>query len=79
VRAERNPWNANTLEWTVDSPPRHPNFPVPPQVYRDAYEYSVPGALHDWIPQDAPPEEPDRLETGGRLNSVRQHESGAQD
>ncbi len=40
--AEKNPWHANTLEWTLDSPPHHPNFPVPPRVYRDPYEYSVP-------------------------------------
>jgi cytochrome c oxidase subunit I len=58
ARAERNPWHANTLEWTVDSPPHHPNFSVPPRVYRDPYEYSVPGAANDWIPQDAAPEEP---------------------
>ena len=57
-RAERNPWQANTLEWTVDSPPHHPNFATPPRVYRDPYEFSVPGAAQDWIPQDAPPEGP---------------------
>ncbi len=51
--AERNPWHANTLEWGVDSPPHHPNFATPPRVYRDPYEYSVPGAAEDWIPQDA--------------------------
>jgi len=51
--AEKNPWHANTLEWTLDSPPHHPNFPQPPRVFRDPYEYSVPGAVHDWIPQDA--------------------------
>jgi cytochrome c oxidase subunit 1 len=52
-KAEKNPWHANTLEWTVDSPPTHPNFPTPPRVYRDPYEYSVPGAAADWIAQDA--------------------------
>jgi cytochrome c oxidase subunit 1 len=51
--AEKNPWHANTLEWTVDSPPKHPNFAVPPRVFRDPYEYSVPGAAQDWIGQDA--------------------------
>ncbi len=51
--AGKNPWHANTLEWTVDSPPHHPNFAVPPRVFRDPYEYSVPGAAQDWIPQDA--------------------------
>ncbi|MBV8134952.1 MAG: cbb3-type cytochrome c oxidase subunit I [Deltaproteobacteria bacterium] len=56
-RCGRNPWHANTLEWTVDSPPQHPNFSVPPRVYRDPYEYSVPGAVRDFIPQDLAPEE----------------------
>jgi cytochrome c oxidase subunit 1 len=51
--AEKNPWHANTLEWTVDSPPKHPNFAVPPRVFRDPYEYSDPGAAQDWIGQDA--------------------------
>jgi len=51
--AGRNPWHANTLEWTVDSPPSHPNFTVPPRVYRDPYEYSIPGAAEDWMAQDA--------------------------
>ncbi|SRR5579885_856185 len=50
--AEKNPWHANTLEWTVSSPPKHPNFSPPPRVYRDPYEYSVPGAAHDWIAQN---------------------------
>ena len=61
-RAERNPWHANTLEWTVDSPPHHPNFAVPPRVYRDPYEYSVPGAAEDYIPQNALPEELDGIQ-----------------
>ena len=50
--AEKNPWQANTLEWTLDSPPHHPNFPIPPRVYRDPYEYSVPGMAEDWLPQN---------------------------
>jgi cytochrome c oxidase subunit I len=52
--AERNPWHANTLEWTLDSPPAHPNFPTPPCIYRDPYEYSVPELSEDWLPQDQP-------------------------
>jgi cytochrome c oxidase subunit I len=52
--AEKNPWHANTLEWTLDSPPHHPNFPIPPRVYRDPYEYSVPEMTEDWLPQDQP-------------------------
>jgi cytochrome c oxidase subunit 1 len=52
--AGRNPWHANTLEWTVDSPPAHPNFARPPRVYRDPYEYSRPDLAEDWLPQDQP-------------------------
>jgi cytochrome c oxidase subunit 1 len=52
-RVSRNPWRANTLEWTVDSPPPHGNFDPLPIVYRGAYEYSHPGRSEDWWPQDA--------------------------
>ena len=55
-KAEANPWHANTLEWATDSPPPHENFRTMPIVYRDPYEYSVPGAPGDWIPQTEPPE-----------------------
>jgi cytochrome c oxidase subunit 1 len=52
-----NPWRATTLEWqTPDTPPRHGNFgPTLPLVYRWAYDYSVPGAKEDFIPQNVPP------------------------
>ncbi|PYV16766.1 MAG: cytochrome c oxidase subunit I [Acidobacteria bacterium] len=51
-RAEMNPWRCTTLEWTVPSPPPHDNFGGhPPQVYRGAYEYSVPGAREDFVLQ----------------------------
>jgi cytochrome c oxidase subunit 1 len=53
VKAVANPWNANTLEWTVPSPPGHGNFEVAPVVYRGPYEYSVPGRREDWFPQNA--------------------------
>jgi cytochrome c oxidase subunit 1 len=48
-----NPWSATTLEWTdAPSPPvAHGNFPKPPQVFRAAYEYSVPGQAGDYKPQ----------------------------
>ena len=55
-KAEANPWHANTLEWATDSPPPHENFKTMPIVYRDPYEYSVPGAPSDWIPQTEPPQ-----------------------
>ena len=54
-----NPWNATTLEWqTPDTPPKHGNFgPELPSVYRWAYDYSVPGAEQDFIPQNVPAQE----------------------
>ncbi len=55
-RAPNNPWNANTLEWTIPSPPPHGNFKTLPTVYRGAYEYSVPGRELDYWPQNEPPE-----------------------
>jgi cytochrome c oxidase subunit 1 len=51
-KAERNPWQANTLEWSASSPPGHGNFEVQPIVYRGPYEYSSPQAQEDWLPQD---------------------------
>jgi len=53
-KAGRNPWQANTLEWTAPSPPPHGNFATLPTVYRGPYEYSVPGRDKDYWPQDAP-------------------------
>jgi len=51
-----NPWNATTLEWqTPDTPPKHGNFgPTLPSVYRWAYDYSVPDAPDDYVPQTVP-------------------------
>jgi cytochrome c oxidase subunit 1 len=51
-----NPWGATTLEWqTPDTPPTHGNFGATlPVVYRWAYDYSVPGADTDFIPQNVP-------------------------
>lgn len=46
-----NPWNATTLEWATPTPPPHGNFIVEPVVYRDPYEYSVPGNAKDYTPQ----------------------------
>jgi cytochrome c oxidase subunit 1 len=53
-KAERNPWNSNTLEWTTESPPPHGNWPELPTVYRGPYEYSVPGRDKDYWPQNEP-------------------------
>src|SRR5262252_5493630 len=52
-----NPWRATTLEWqTPETPPGHGNWGKElPIVYRWAYDYSVPGAEQDFIPQNQPP------------------------
>lgn len=47
-----NPWESNTLEWTVSSPPEHGNFKELPVVYRGPYDYSFPGASIDHLPQN---------------------------
>ena len=49
-----NPWKATTLEWTAASSPPlgHGNFEEVPSVYRGPYEYSVPDAEDDFIPQN---------------------------
>src|SRR3981189_1692820 len=54
--AGSNPWRATTLEWqTPDTPPKARNCgPRLPVVYRWAYDYSVPGAKEDFIPQNQP-------------------------
>ena len=54
-----NPWEATTLEWqTADTPPKHGNFgPELPAVYRWAYDYGVPGAADDYIPQNVAPKD----------------------
>jgi cytochrome c oxidase subunit 1 len=53
-KSEDNPWQATTLEWATPTPPPHGNFLKEPVVYRGPYEYSVPGARQDFIPQDVP-------------------------
>jgi cytochrome c oxidase subunit 1 len=51
-RAERNPWQANTLEWIAPSPPPHGNFETLPSVYHGPYVYSLPEIAEDWLPQN---------------------------
>ncbi|HUR35656.1 MAG TPA: cbb3-type cytochrome c oxidase subunit I [Vicinamibacterales bacterium] len=46
-----NPWQATTIEWSAPSPPPHGNFIGTPEAYRGPYEYSVPGAARDFMPQ----------------------------
>ena len=56
--ANDNPWEANSLEWrTPQTPPVHGNWgETLPTVHRWAYDYSVPGAERDFVPQDVPRE-----------------------
>jgi cytochrome c oxidase subunit 1 len=49
-----NPWEATTLEWQVSSPPTPENFARAPQVYRGAYDYSLPDRDRDFCPQSEP-------------------------
>jgi len=54
-KAERNPWHANSLEWSTPSPAPHLNWGEKiPTVYRGAYEYSSPEVTEDYLPQDRP-------------------------
>jgi cytochrome c oxidase subunit 1 len=53
-KAGKNPWKANTLEWSADSPPPHGNWPELPTVYRGPYEYSHPDREEDYWPQHLP-------------------------
>ena len=54
AKAEKNPWKANTLEWSADSPPPHGNWKELPHCYRGPYEYNVPGREEDYWPQNVP-------------------------
>jgi cytochrome c oxidase subunit 1 len=55
-KAPINPWESNTLEWTLPSPVTlHGNFEKTPTVYHGPYEYSVPGMVGDHLPQNVPP------------------------
>ncbi len=50
---ERNPWQANTLEWTTPIRPGHGNWVGEiPEVHRWSYDYARDG--RDYIPQDEP-------------------------
>ena len=57
--AGKNPWKANSLEWqTPNVPPVHGNWGDKlPVVYRWPYDFNVPGAKEDYIPQTTPPSE----------------------
>ena len=55
-KAEANPWEANTIEWSTPVPPGHGNWEGDiPEVHRGPYEYNVPGAPDDHVTQWAAP------------------------
>jgi cytochrome c oxidase subunit 1 len=54
-KATQNPWKSNTLEWTTPVERLHGNWPgAIPSVYRWPYDYSKPGHIDDFIPQNVP-------------------------
>jgi cytochrome c oxidase subunit 1 len=57
-KAQQNPWEATTLEWTTPVEHIHGNwYGDIPEVHRWAYDYSKPGKDVDFVPQDVPLEE----------------------
>jgi cytochrome c oxidase subunit 1 len=53
--AEKNPWRATTLEWSIPSPPPPGNFPtLAPVIYRGAYDFSPRIVGEDFALQDVP-------------------------
>ena len=58
-KAGSNPWGACTLEWqALESPPGHGNWDVQlPVVHRWPYDYSLPGATADFVPQNVADED----------------------
>jgi cytochrome c oxidase subunit 1 len=61
-KAQMNPWQVGTLEWTIPSPPPHHNYDTIPTVYNGPHEYANPEVKkqlgRDWIRQDEKPPEP---------------------
>jgi cytochrome c oxidase subunit 1 len=54
-KAEANPWECTTLEWTLKSPAPAEGFgDQRPQVNHGPYEYNISGAEKDFVMQDAP-------------------------
>jgi cytochrome c oxidase subunit 1 len=54
-KAEDNPWEVGTLEWTLPSPPVHHNFDVIPTVHCGPHEFANPDVKkalgRDWLRQ----------------------------
>lgn len=58
-RASKNPWRANTLEWTTPVEPGAGNWPGElPTVYRWPYDFSHPDTKEDYTPQNVPKVKP---------------------
>ncbi|QDF96295.1 cytochrome c oxidase subunit I [Azoarcus sp. DD4] len=76
--AGANPWGATTLEWqTPHTPPQHGNWgEALPVVHRWAYDYSVPGAKDDFIPQNVPADGEAEGGEHGRLTSAARRAGG---
>ena len=61
-KASQNPWRANTLEWTAPVEHIHGNWPGEiPEVHRWPYDYSIEGEEQDFIPQNVPLREHEKL------------------
>jgi cytochrome c oxidase subunit 1 len=57
-KADANPWQANSLEWSTPVPPGHGNWEGEiPSVYRGPYVYNKPGVADDHVPQWTAPVE----------------------
>ena len=70
-KSEKNPWGSASLEWQApDLPPHHGNWGATlPEVHRWAYDYAVPGAKEDFIPQNHPVTDEERTAGDGGHNT----------
>jgi cytochrome c oxidase subunit 1 len=61
-KAPQNPWKSNTLEWTTPVEHIHGNWPgAIPEVHRWPYDYSLPGDETDFVPQNVPAREGEKI------------------
>jgi len=71
--AGQNPWGAASLEWqTPEVPPGHGNWGKSlPLVYRWAYDYGLPGAVNDFVPQNMAPKDVPMTNNGRKSSRSR--------